>query len=66
MIINNIEIENFTCYCGKVIFEFTEGLNIIIGDNTIPIPGINHQTAKIITVGPKTVWPIYIRIINDR
>jgi len=33
MIINKLEIENFMCYFGNVTFEFTEGLNVIIGDN---------------------------------
>jgi len=35
MIITKIELENFMCYAGSNnIFEFTEGLNVIIGDTT--------------------------------
>lgn len=33
MIIKKIEIENFMCYSGINVFEFEEGLNVIIGDN---------------------------------
>jgi DNA sulfur modification protein DndD len=33
MIIEKIELENFLCYSGKNIMEFTEGINVIIGDN---------------------------------
>jgi DNA sulfur modification protein DndD len=33
MIIEKIEIENFMCYSGYNIFEFCEGINVIIGDN---------------------------------
>lgn len=33
MIIERIELENFMCYAGKNIMEFTEGINVIIGDN---------------------------------
>jgi len=33
MIITKIEITDFMCYAGYNVFEFTEGLNIIIGDN---------------------------------
>ena len=34
MIIEKIELENFMCYAGKDnILEFTEGINVIIGDN---------------------------------
>jgi len=33
MIIEKIELENFMCYSGKNTMEFTQGLNVIIGDN---------------------------------
>lgn len=33
MIIESIEINNFMCYSGKNRFDFTEGMNVIIGDN---------------------------------
>ena len=33
MIIEKIELENFMCYAGKNSMEFTEGINVIIGDN---------------------------------
>lgn len=33
MIIEKIEIENFMCYSGMNSMEFTEGINVIIGDN---------------------------------
>jgi DNA sulfur modification protein DndD len=33
MIIEKIELENFMCYAGKQEMEFTEGINVIIGDN---------------------------------
>lgn len=33
MIIEKIELENFMCYAGKSNIEFTEGINVIIGDN---------------------------------
>ena len=33
MIIKKIELENFMCYSGNNVFEFNEGLNLIIGDN---------------------------------
>ena len=33
MIIEKIELENFTCFAGKNSFSFKEGLNVIIGDN---------------------------------
>jgi DNA sulfur modification protein DndD len=33
MIITSIEVENFMCYAGENKFEFTEGINLIIGDN---------------------------------
>ncbi|NTS40786.1 AAA family ATPase [Flavisolibacter sp. BT320] len=33
MIIKKIEIQNFMCYEGQNIFDFSEGLNVIIGDN---------------------------------
>jgi DNA sulfur modification protein DndD len=33
MIIEKIEIENFMCYAGTNSMEFTEGINVIIGDN---------------------------------
>jgi DNA sulfur modification protein DndD len=33
MIVEKIELENFMCYSGKNAFEFTEGINVIIGDN---------------------------------
>jgi DNA sulfur modification protein DndD len=33
MIIEKIELENFMCYEGKNCFEFSEGINVVIGDN---------------------------------
>ena len=33
MIIEKIELENFMCYAGKNSMVFTEGINVIIGDN---------------------------------
>lgn len=33
MIIEKIELENFMCYADKCSMEFTEGINVIIGDN---------------------------------
>lgn len=33
MIIEKIELENFMCYAGKCCFDFTEGINVVIGDN---------------------------------
>jgi len=33
MIIEKIELENFMCYADKSSMEFTEGINVIIGDN---------------------------------
>jgi len=33
MIIEKIDIENFMCYAGQNSMEFTEGINVIIGDN---------------------------------
>lgn len=33
MIIKKIEIENFMCYSGKNNMDFSEGINVIIGDN---------------------------------
>lgn len=33
MIIESIEINNFMCYAGENTFEFTEGMNVVIGDN---------------------------------
>lgn len=33
MIIEKIDIENFMCYAGINSMEFTEGINVIIGDN---------------------------------
>jgi DNA sulfur modification protein DndD len=33
MILQSIELNNFMCYAGSNKFEFTEGLNVIIGDN---------------------------------
>lgn len=33
MIIESIEINNFMCYAGKNRFDFSEGMNVIIGDN---------------------------------
>ena len=33
MIIEKIDIENFMCYAGHNSMEFTEGINVIIGDN---------------------------------
>jgi DNA sulfur modification protein DndD len=33
MVIEKIDIENFMCYAGSNSMEFTEGINVIIGDN---------------------------------
>jgi DNA sulfur modification protein DndD len=33
MILKSIELDNFMCYAGSSKLEFTEGLNVIIGDN---------------------------------
>lgn len=33
MHIDKIELENFMCYAGKNSMDFTEGINVIIGDN---------------------------------
>lgn len=33
MIIESIELTNFMCYAGENRFDFTEGMNVIIGDN---------------------------------
>jgi DNA sulfur modification protein DndD len=33
MIIEKMELENFMCYAGKSSMDFTEGINVIIGDN---------------------------------
>ena len=33
MIIESIDIKNFMCYSGENRFEFSEGMNVIIGDN---------------------------------
>jgi DNA sulfur modification protein DndD len=33
MILKSICLSNFQCYFGEVRFEFTEGLNLVIGDN---------------------------------
>ncbi len=33
MIIEKIELENFMCYDGKNALDFSEGINVIIGDN---------------------------------
>lgn len=33
MIIESIELNNFMCYAGYNRFDFTEGMNVIIGDN---------------------------------
>ena len=33
MIIERIDLENFMCYAGKNSMEFTEGINVVIGDN---------------------------------
>lgn len=33
MLIERIELENFMCYSGENSLEFSEGLNVIIGDN---------------------------------
>jgi DNA sulfur modification protein DndD len=33
MIIKKIQIENYLCYCDTNIFELSEGLNIILGEN---------------------------------
>ena len=33
MILQSIELNNFMCYTGQNKFDFTEGINVIIGDN---------------------------------
>lgn len=33
MILQSIELNNFMCYAGSNKFDFTEGINVIIGDN---------------------------------
>jgi len=33
MILQSIELNNFMCYAGSNKFEFTDGINVIIGDN---------------------------------
>ncbi len=33
MIVESIELTNFMCYAGENRFDFTEGMNVIIGDN---------------------------------
>lgn len=33
MIIERIDLENFMCYSGKNSLEFTDGINVVIGDN---------------------------------
>lgn len=33
MILKSIDLENFMCYFGENRFEFSEGINVIIGDN---------------------------------
>lgn len=33
MILQSIELKNFMCYSGNNKFEFTEGINVIVGDN---------------------------------
>ena len=33
MILQSIELNNFMCYSGPNRFDFTEGINVIIGDN---------------------------------
>lgn len=33
MILQSIELNNFMCYAGSNRFDFTEGINVIIGDN---------------------------------
>lgn len=33
MILKSIELNNFMCYAGTNRFDFTEGINVIIGDN---------------------------------
>lgn len=33
MILQSIELNNFMCYAGNNKFEFTDGINVIIGDN---------------------------------
>jgi len=33
MIIEKIELENFMCYSGRQTMKFTEGINVIVGDN---------------------------------
>jgi DNA sulfur modification protein DndD len=33
MILQSIELKNFMCYYGENKFDFTEGINVIIGDN---------------------------------
>jgi DNA sulfur modification protein DndD len=40
MIIESIELHNFMCYSGENRFDFTEGMNVIIGDN-------NHGKSKL-------------------
>lgn len=40
MIIKSIELSNFMCYSGDNRFDFTEGMNVIIGDN-------NHGKSKL-------------------
>lgn len=40
MIIESIELKNFMCYSGDNRFDFTEGMNVIIGDN-------NHGKSKL-------------------
>lgn len=40
MIIESIELKNFMCYSGENRFDFTEGMNVIIGDN-------NHGKSKL-------------------
>jgi DNA sulfur modification protein DndD len=40
MIIESIELRNFMCYSGENRFDFTEGMNVIIGDN-------NHGKSKL-------------------
>ncbi len=33
MILKSVSLRNFMCYSGENLFEFSEGLNVIIGDN---------------------------------
>jgi len=40
MIIESIELHNFMCYSGENRFDFSEGMNVIIGDN-------NHGKSKL-------------------